>query len=68
MIDKAKEIRKGEGLDLSKLTDYLTDHLDGFSGSIEVSQFPSGFSNLTYLVKDGENEYVLRRPPFGANI
>jgi aminoglycoside phosphotransferase (APT) family kinase protein len=68
MIDKAKDIRKGEELDLSKLTNYLTDHLDGFSGSIEVSQFPSGFSNLTYLVKDGDQEYVLRRPPFGANI
>lgn len=68
MIDKAKDIRKGEELDLLKLTDYLKDHLDGFSGSVEVSQFPSGFSNLTYLIKDGENEYVLRRPPFGANI
>lgn len=68
MIDKAKEIRKGEELDLSKLTDYLAEHLKGFSGSIEVSQFPSGFSNLTYLIKDGAKEYVLRRPPFGANI
>jgi aminoglycoside phosphotransferase (APT) family kinase protein len=68
MIDKAKDIRKGEELDLSILTDYLTDHLDGFSGLVEVSQFPSGFSNLTYLVKDGTQEYVLRRPPFGANI
>lgn len=68
MIDKAKDIRKGEELDLSKLTDYLTNHLEGFSGSVEVSQFPSGFSNLTYLIKDGVKEYVLRRPPFGANI
>ena len=68
MIDKAKDIRKGEELDLTKLTEYLGDHLASFSGNLEVSQFPSGFSNLTYLIKTGEQEYVLRRPPFGANI
>lgn len=68
MIDQPKEIRKGEELDLSKLKAYLSDHLDGFSGALEVSQFPSGFSNLTYLVKSDGKEYVLRRPPFGANI
>jgi aminoglycoside phosphotransferase (APT) family kinase protein len=68
MIDKAKDIRKGEELDVVKLNAYLGDHLAGFSGKVEVSQFPSGFSNLTYLIKDGDKEYVLRRPPFGANI
>lgn len=68
MIDSAKNIRPGEELDLQKLKAYLHDHLSGFSGKLEVSQFPSGFSNLTYLLKSGEKEYVLRRPPFGANI
>ena len=46
MIDKAKDIRKGEELDLTKLTEYLGDHLAGFSGDLEVSQFPSGFRTL----------------------
>ena len=32
---------------------------------MEVLQFPSGFSNLTYLVNFGSRELVLRRPPFG---
>ena len=31
-------------------------------------QFPRGFSNLTYLLRIGERELVLRRPPFGAKI
>jgi aminoglycoside phosphotransferase (APT) family kinase protein len=31
-------------------------------------QFPSGYSNLTYLLEWGHRELVLRRPPFGANI
>ncbi len=32
---------------------------------IEVEQFPRGHSNLTYLVRAGGREYVLRRPPLG---
>lgn len=68
MIDSAKSIRPGEELNLHKLKAYLKEHLTGFSGELEISQFPSGFSNLTYLMKSGDNEYVLRRPPFGANI
>jgi aminoglycoside phosphotransferase (APT) family kinase protein len=31
-----------------------------------VRQFPSGFSNLTYLLTAGDIELVLRRPPFGT--
>lgn len=68
MIDQSTDIRKGEELDVPSLTAYLKDNLKGFSGNLEVSQFPSGFSNLTYLIKSGGKEYVLRRPPFGANI
>jgi len=68
MIDSPKNIRPGEELDLIRLKTYLLDHLSGFTGELEISQFPSGFSNLTYLLRSGEKEYVLRRPPFGANI
>lgn len=68
MIDSATEIRQGEELDLKKLEEYLAEHLPDFARQLEVSQFPSGFSNLTYLIKTGDKEYVLRRPPFGANI
>ena len=68
MLDKATQIRKGEELNLTLLKEYLAENLKGFSGELEVSQFPSGFSNLTYLLKSGTEEYVLRRPPFGANI
>jgi aminoglycoside phosphotransferase (APT) family kinase protein len=33
-----------------------------------VRQFPAGSSNLTYLVRLGRAEYVLRRPPFGNTV
>jgi aminoglycoside phosphotransferase (APT) family kinase protein len=33
---------------------------------MEVTQFPGGHSNLTYLLRFGGAELVLRRPPLGA--
>lgn len=67
-LDKAKEIRQGEEIDINKLQQYLNEKSDLFSGAIQIKQFPSGFSNLTYLLSIGEKDYVLRKPPFGANI
>jgi aminoglycoside phosphotransferase (APT) family kinase protein len=43
-------------------------HFSGSSGPITVEQFPSGHSNLTYLVRLGDREFVLRRPPFGSRV
>jgi aminoglycoside phosphotransferase (APT) family kinase protein len=65
-IDQPKAVRAGEELDLAKLEAYLSDNLPNFHGPIVVDQFPSGFSNLTYLLRAGDQELVLRRPPFGA--
>ncbi len=31
-----------------------------------LRQFPSGFSNLTYLLRFGDRDLVLRRPPIGT--
>lgn len=65
--DKAKPIRKGEELPMDTLAPFLSDFFGKIS-NIEITQFPSGFSNLTYLIRIENTEYVLRRPPFGANI
>jgi aminoglycoside phosphotransferase (APT) family kinase protein len=35
---------------------------------VTVEQFPGGHSNLTYLVRIGDREAVLRRPPFGSKV
>ncbi|MEZ4736254.1 MAG: phosphotransferase family protein [Caldilineaceae bacterium] len=68
MIDQPTTVRTGEELDLLRLADYLTRHLPAAAGPLVVEQFPSGYSNLTYLLRLGDQELVLRRPPFGANI
>lgn len=60
------EVRAGEQLDWDRIEQYLRAHIPGIgAGSLEVRQFPSGASNLTYLVRIGAWEGVLRRPPFG---
>lgn len=66
MSDAARSVRAGEELDLEKLTPWLHEHVG--PGDVEVLQFPGGHSNLTYLVKLGGVEYVLRRPPFGSKV
>lgn len=67
LIDKPSPIRNGEELDLGSLQTYLEDRLHS-KGKLSLEQFPSGYSNLTYFLKFGKNEFVMRRPPFGANI
>ncbi len=61
-------MRAGEELDLSRLEPYLLSHFPGGNGPLAVEQFPSGHSNLTYLVHLGDREMVLRRPPFGSKV
>ena len=68
LIDQPSETRKGEALDEGKLLTYLKANLPDISDTLEIKQFPSGFSNLTYLIKSGQREFVLRKPPIGANI
>jgi aminoglycoside phosphotransferase (APT) family kinase protein len=67
-LDNAVITRKGEELDQSKLEVYLQDVLGKNLKINEIKQFPSGYSNLTYLLETNQGEYVLRKPPHGANI
>jgi aminoglycoside phosphotransferase (APT) family kinase protein len=64
--DTPKQIREGEELDTAKLSAYLERQFG--AGEVTVAQFPGGHSNLTYLVRHGERDYVLRRPPFGNKV
>ena len=67
-IDSASQIREGEELNKEKLLAYLSSQLEKVGNDINIKQFLSGYSNLTYLVTIVDKEYVLRRPQFGANI
>ena len=78
--DDTREVRPAEALDWTALAEYLREHLGAgaadcprtremaaldLSGVMEVSQFPGGHSNLTYLLNFGATELVVRRPPLG---
>jgi aminoglycoside phosphotransferase (APT) family kinase protein len=52
-------------LNAAPLCRYLRGKLDGIGDQLEIEQFPGGHSNLTYLLRSGACEYVLRRPPLG---
>lgn len=66
-MQETSPVRKGEELDTGRLGQYLSETLET-NDHVTVSQFPAGSSNLTYLVTVGEEEYVLRRPPFGNTV
>ncbi|CAN5405595.1 phosphotransferase family protein [soil metagenome] len=67
-MDETKPVRKGEEIDIDRLRAFLISELGPNAGEIEVEQFPAGSSNLTYLIRQGRAEYVLRRPPFGNTV
>lgn len=70
MNDQASAVRDGEELNLSAVDAYLKSKIEGLSGEPEVTQFPGGASNLTYLIsytsQDSNKDLILRRPPFGT--
>jgi aminoglycoside phosphotransferase (APT) family kinase protein len=72
MESDARDVRPGEQLDWARLGAWLRDRLPecgvpglDVSRDPQVAQFPGGHSNLTYLVKFGDVDIVVRRPPFG---
>ena len=66
MLDSPREVRPGEEVDLARLGPWLS--AQGLEGAVTVEQFPRGHSNLTYLLRVGGRELVLRRPPFGSKV
>jgi len=65
LVDSPAAVRSGEAIPVDALRAWWHERI-GPVGAIEVEQFPRGFSNLTYLVRAGGDEFVLRRPPFGV--
>ncbi len=59
-------VRPGEELDWMALEHHLRANLPGLDGAFSALQFPNGAANLTYLLRFGDRELVLRRPPFGV--
>ncbi|MCU1381213.1 MAG: putative aminoglycoside phosphotransferase [Acidimicrobiales bacterium] len=48
---------------MEDLGPWVADHIPGASGDLQIEQLSGGSSNLTFRVRDGEHDWVLRRPP-----
>lgn len=64
--DQPTAMRNGEALDAARIEEFLRDSIPELNGEMVIQQFPSGHSNLTYMLTFGERELVLRRPPIGT--
>ena len=59
----------GELPHLTALNQYIQQHAPQMGKVKTITRFTGGYSNLTYCLQtDSGKEYVLRRPPVGANI
>ncbi len=63
-----RPVARGEELNEKSLKKFLAEQglINDDKSELVVSQFSNGYSNLTYLLKIENKEYVLRRPPFAA--
>ncbi len=59
-------VREEDAFDLDAVDRVLKQSVDGLEGDPSVRQFPSGASNLTFLISYPNRQLVLRRPPAGS--
>jgi aminoglycoside phosphotransferase (APT) family kinase protein len=65
-MNQQQSRNKVNEINWKKVEEFLRQEIPGLSGdSLEAKPFSAGYSNLTYFVKIGNWEAVLRRPPFG---
>ena len=62
----AGPVRERHRFDEAALERYLSTHVPGFVGPIEVRQFAGGQSNPTFFLRAGGRGYVLRKKPPGT--
>jgi aminoglycoside phosphotransferase (APT) family kinase protein len=59
-------VRKGEEIDTHAIEQFIRNNLPNIPNEpLTIEQFSAGRSNLTYPLKIGDWEAVLRRPPIG---
>ncbi|TAL31132.1 MAG: phosphotransferase family protein [Spirochaetes bacterium] len=64
-IDEPTAAYTGEEFDIERVRGLLREAVPGLEEPMTVTRFASGYSNLTFLLKSGGREMVLRRPPRG---
>ncbi|WP_233269570.1 phosphotransferase family protein [Alteribacillus sp. YIM 98480] len=66
MSEQSINNSRQETINWEKVEHYLRSEMPDLpKANMKVKQFSEGYSNLTYLLRIGDWEAVLRRPPFG---
>ena len=65
MFAGTMEVPERTRFDEAALQAYMEEHVEGFTGNLEVEQFRGGQSNPTYKLQAGGTSYVMRRKPPG---
>jgi aminoglycoside phosphotransferase (APT) family kinase protein len=68
ILDQPSAVRADAGFDVQALASWLRAREAGLAGDPVLEQFGRGYSNLTYLLKIGARDLVVRRAPPGVNI
>jgi aminoglycoside phosphotransferase (APT) family kinase protein len=63
--EQLTDVREAHRFDEAALGHYLSKHLDGYRGPLQVRQFEGGQSNPTFLLTADSGQYVLRKKPPG---
>lgn len=64
-IDGVADIREEDSFDVEAVRTWLATQGTQLGENVEVQQFGGGASNLTYSLRDGSHDLILRRPPSG---
>jgi aminoglycoside phosphotransferase (APT) family kinase protein len=64
-IDGASVVREEDSFDVEAVRSWLATQGTQLGEDVEVQQFGGGASNLTYSLRDGSHDLILRRPPSG---
>jgi aminoglycoside phosphotransferase (APT) family kinase protein len=64
-IDGASAVRDEDRFDVDAVRTWLAERGTELAEDVEVAQFGGGASNLTYSLRDGSHDLILRRPPSG---
>jgi aminoglycoside phosphotransferase (APT) family kinase protein len=67
VLDRPGAVRQESAFDVARILPYLRHTIPGVpDGPVELTQFEGGSSNLTYQLRIGGLELILRRPPAGT--
>jgi aminoglycoside phosphotransferase (APT) family kinase protein len=65
LFSGTQDVLEAHRIDENALQAFLEEHVEGFSGTLKLSEFKGGQSNPTYKIEAGGTSYVMRRKPPG---